>query len=100
MAGDDHRAPFHVVSGNRHLPEAVQSFEYSRETAAVFQIDDGIFRGIENVARGYDVRAPEEDDAVTVGCCGLMEDLDPITVERQVLLRSRIGVVRPALFRH
>src|SRR5882762_10677939 len=66
MAGDDHRAAFHVVGRNRHLPQAVQSLDHTLETPSVLQIDDGIFRWIENIARADDVGVTKEYDAVAV----------------------------------
>src|SRR5438128_8865291 len=59
MAGDDNRAPFHVVGRNGQLPQTVQCLDPSVHTASVLQVDDGIFGGIENIARADDVGTPE-----------------------------------------
>src|SRR5262249_14046832 len=75
-----------------------QSFEDALQAAAFVQIDDWIFGGIENVTGGDDVGTTEQDDAVAVGRRPLVEDLDRVTVERQILLCPRINVVRPPLF--
>src|SRR5438034_3837761 len=100
MAGDDHCAPFHVLGRNRHLPQAVQSLDHSLKTAPVLQVDDGIFGGIENIARADDVGTPEKYDAVAVRGRRLMEYLDRFTVKREVLLRHRIRIVGPGFFRY
>ncbi len=100
MAGDDHRAPFHVVGRNRHLPQAVQSLEHSLKTPSGLQVDDGVLRGIENIAGADDVGTPEQHDAVPVRGRRLMKDLDRLAVERQVLLGHRIRVVGPGFIRY
>src|SRR5438105_5656961 len=99
MAGDDHRAPFHMVGRNRHLPQAVQSLEHSLKAPSVLQVDDGVFRGIENIARADHIGAPKKNDAVTVGGRRLMKYLDRFTVKIKVLLGHRICVVWPGFFR-
>src|SRR2546425_3412548 len=100
MARDDHRTPFHVVSWNRHLPQAVQSLEHPLKTPSVLQVDDGVFRGIENIARADDVGAPKKYDAVPVRGRRLMKYLDRFTVKIKVLLGHRIRVVWPGFFRY
>src|SRR5438552_16597181 len=100
MPGDDHRAPFHVVGRNRHLSQAVQSLDHSLKTPSVLQVDDGVFRGIENIARADDVGTPEKYDAVAVRGRRLMEYLDRFTVKVEVLLGNRIRVVWPGSFRY
>src|SRR5438034_3973173 len=100
MSGDDHRAPFHMVGWNRHLPQPVQSLEHSLKTPSVLQVDDGVFRGIENIARAHYVRAPKKHDAVAVRGRWLMKYLDRFTVKIKVLLGHRIRVVWPSFFRY
>src|SRR5262249_33146156 len=100
MAWDDHRATFHVVGGYGHLSQAVQALEHSLQASSAFQVDDGVFRRIENVARADGIRAPEKDDAVAIRSPRLMKYLHGFTVEIEVLLRHRIRVVWPRSFRY
>src|SRR5438093_10196130 len=99
MAGNDHRAAFHVVGRNRHLSQAIQSVDHTLKTASLVQVDDGIFGGIENIARADDIGAPEKYNAVAVPRPRLMEYLDRFTVTGEVLPRHRIRAVWPGLFR-
>src|SRR5436190_1813034 len=98
MAGDDHRTSFHMVGRNRHLSQAIQSLDHTLKISSVLQVDDGILRRIENIAATDDVGAPEKYHAVAVGRGRLMQYLDRFTIEIEVLLGNRIGVVWPASF--
>ena len=86
VAWNDHGAPFHMVGRNRHLPQAIQSLEHSLKTPSVLQVDDGVFRWIENIARADDVGAPKKYDTVPVRGRRLMKYLDRFTVKIKVLL--------------
>src|SRR5262249_4924167 len=68
--------------------EPVERGNFALYTAAPCDVDNAETRGVENVARNDDIRAPKEHHRVAVCVCrGLMQDLNTFTVEVHVFSR-------------
>ena len=98
MARDEQRAALLVLRRNGHLLQAIQTFEHCLNAPAPFDVDDRVRREIHEIACADHIRPAKHDDAVAVGVARLVEDLDRLTIEVQVLLGFRVGVVRPGSF--
>src|SRR6266404_6945936 len=94
------RAAFLLLGGNRDLVDkAIQRVDDSLDAATLFQVDGGIARRRENIARAYDIGAAKKNEAVSIRMRrGLMKDLNRIAVKEKVLLICRECVGWPGSF--
>src|ERR1019366_7378903 len=84
MTRNHQRAAFLLRGRDRDLENATQRVEKTLNTAAALQVDHGIARSYEKIARADYVRAAEKDYAVAVAMGGLlMNDLYRLVVEKE-----------------
>src|SRR5689334_14241636 len=99
MSRDYHRAAFHMARRDGHSLQAVETLEDCLNAASALRVDNRIFCGIKKITRADHIGATKKNNTVSVGGCGLMKDLNGLTVEIQVLLGYRIRVAWPSRFR-
>src|SRR5206468_242842 len=86
---------FLCFCGYRQLQDMVQGGDLALDAAASFQIKERIAVGCKNVSGAHDIRAPKENDAVSVSVrFRLVVDDDRFTVEVQILGRGEIFIGR------
>src|SRR5690606_36701045 len=87
MAGKHKRAAVLAVHRDDQIDERVERGDDALEASARLEIDDGIARRHEHVARRDHVGAAEEYEAVPISVrVRLMDDADPFPVEVDLLL--------------
>src|SRR3984957_11650224 len=97
VARNNIRSAFLFVLGDRDIDDVVQSIDLALNTAAAFHVDERIAIGIEDVAGGYHVGAPKDNQAIAIGMRrGLPANFHRLLVKEDFLLTGYIGVSRPA----
>ena len=96
---DDHRSAFRVRAHGGQVDQPVQTFDDRLNAAAGFQVNERITGEVEQIARAHYVGLAEQDDTVPVRIRRLMHDLNRLAVEVELLLRRRVGIVWPGVFR-
>ena len=82
-------------SGTVMLQQAIQPLDDLLDAAAGLHVDERVARHVDEIADADDVVDTEVDDAVAVGARRDVHDEHGLVVELQLLLRARVGIVRP-----
>src|SRR5258708_5446439 len=81
---------------NGAVEDGVECVDFTLNGTAIGDVDEGVWRGVENVAGDDDVGSPEVDDAVAVrGGVRHVEHLDAVAVVEHALAVGEISIDRP-----
>ena len=96
MTGHDERAAFHHVLDDGDVENPVECIDGALNAAAAREVDDGILRHVEEIARDHDIRSAEVDDAVAIGVrrLGVRDNHAFAVDEVQLLLVAEVGLAR------
>ncbi len=82
--------------GHREIEHEIQAVDHALNVAALLQIDDRITVGAIDITRRDHIGAPEEHDAVAIGCRrAYVKDLDGFPVREDGPFRREIRVGGP-----